>query len=101
VILLSLSSCATPEIPNVKGCTDFGESAFCVESLSGKETFPEGEEWAEMRIGRISLDAIDVGKLKKFIEISCLNIQCTEEDIKRSTLLYLLLVHGENPSSAE
>lgn len=96
VILLSLSSCATPEIPNVEGCVDFGDDAFCVESLSFKERLIDRDHWRNMRVGRISFSATDIGKYKKFIEISCLNIQCDEEAIERATLFYLLLLTGES-----
>jgi hypothetical protein len=80
---VTLSSCAH-KLPDEPICIDVTEtSGYCTKTISEEETFPEGQEWAEIKKYSLVLPLSSWAEIKKFILDICKDYgKCTESSTK-------------------
>ena len=87
LLILSISSCAKVEIPDLEFCADMGElGATCFTTLSGKERDIAKAQWDKDRFGQVCTPSESFAKIKatilKFCEAN--KKRCEMEAVKQA-----------------
>lgn len=80
IALVTLSSCAH-KLPDEPICVETSPtSGYCTNTISNKETFPEGQAWAEIKKYSLVLPLGSWAEIKKFILDICKDYgKCSED----------------------